>query len=83
MSLSVHIDNKNKDLLILGKGLTQGLCNAALTAEAEYSISFSGSQKTFCVNLHYKGSNSFLFVNTTKNISFQSKKLKYNHIHCV
>ena len=83
MSLSVHIDNKNKDLLILGKGLTQGLCNAALTAEAEYSISFSGSQKTFCVSLHYKGSNSFLFVNTTKNISFQSKKLKYNHIHCV
>ena len=83
MSLSVHIDNKNKDLLILGKGLMQGLCNTALTAEAEYSISFSGSQKTFCVSLHYKGSNSFLFVNTTKNISFQSKKLKYNHIHCV
>ena len=76
MSLSVHIDNKNKDLLILGKGLTQELCNAALTAEAEYSISFSGSQKMFCVSLHYNGSNSFLFVNTTKNISFQSKKLK-------
>ena len=76
MSLSVHIDNKNKDLLILGKGLTQELCNSALIAEAEYSISFSGSQKMFCVSLHYNGSNSFLFVNTTKNISFQSKKLK-------
>ena len=25
MSLSVHIDNKNKDILILGEGTTQGL----------------------------------------------------------
>ena len=25
MSLSVHIDNKNKEILILGGGLTQGL----------------------------------------------------------
>ena len=35
MSLSVHIDNKKKDILILGKGPTQGLDNATLTGEAE------------------------------------------------
>ena len=35
MSSSVHIDNKNKDILILGEGQTQGLDDTALTAEAK------------------------------------------------
>ena len=35
MSSSVHIDNKNKDILILGKGPIKGLDNTILTAEAE------------------------------------------------
>ena len=34
MSSSVHIDNKNKDILILGKGPTQGLDDTTLTAGA-------------------------------------------------
>ena len=33
MSSSVNIDNKKKDVLILGKGQKQGLDNTALTAE--------------------------------------------------
>ena len=33
MSSSVHIDNKEKNILILGKGSTQGLNNTKLTAE--------------------------------------------------
>ena len=37
----IHIDNKSKDILILGKGPTQGLDNTILTAEAEYSVNFS------------------------------------------
>ena len=37
-SLSVHIDNKKKDILVLGTGPTQGLGNTTLTAEAQYSI---------------------------------------------
>ena len=37
MSSSVHIDNKNKVILILGKGATQGL-DDTLIAEAQYSI---------------------------------------------
>ena len=47
MSSSVHANNKNKDILILGKGQTKGLDNAVLTAEAEYSINFSRSEKKF------------------------------------
>ena len=33
MSLSVHIYNENKDILILCEGSTQGLDDTALTAE--------------------------------------------------
>ena len=36
----VHIDNKKKDILILGKSPTNGLDDTALTAEKEYSILF-------------------------------------------
>ena len=39
MSSSAHIDNKKKDILILGKGPTQGL-EHTLTAEKMYSINF-------------------------------------------
>ena len=71
MSSSVHIHNKNKDTLILGKGPTEGLDGTTLTTEAEYSINFSRSSKKFCLSLPYIGNNNFLFVNDT-NI-YQSK----------
>ena len=66
MCSSVHANNKNKDVLILGKGQTQGLDNTTLTAEAEYSMNFSRSQRKVCLSLHYNGKNSFLFVTATK-----------------
>ena len=63
MSSSVHIDNKKKDILILGKGPTQGLEHTQ-TAEKMYSINFTMTRKTFCLILHYNGAaNSYLFVN--------------------
>ena len=65
MSSSAHIDNKGKDISILGKGPTQGLDDTTLTAEAKYLINFSRSQRKFCLRLHYNGLNSFLFVNAT------------------
>ena len=73
MSSSVHANNKNKDILILGKEQTKGLDNISLTAEAEYSINFSRSEREFCLSLHYNGSNSFLFVNATKIHQFKAK----------
>ena len=39
MSSSAHVDNKKKDILILGKGPTQGI-EHTLTAERMYSINF-------------------------------------------
>ena len=41
MSSSVHVDNKKKDILILGEGPTQELDDITLTAEKKYSINFS------------------------------------------
>ena len=75
MSSSVHIDNKGKCILILGKGPTQVLDNTTLTAEAQYSTNFSRSNRKFCLSLHYNGSNSFLFVNATKIYQFKAKDL--------
>ena len=72
MTLFVHIDNKNKDILILGKGPTQGLDDTTLATEAQYSINFSRSNKKFCLSLNYSGSNS-LFVNATKTYQFKTK----------
>ena len=60
MSSSAHIDNKKKDILILGKGPTQGL-EHTLTAEKMYSINFIVTKKKFCLSLHYNGANSYLF----------------------
>ena len=38
MSSSAHIDNKKRDIWVLGKGRTQGLDDSTLTAEAKYSM---------------------------------------------
>ena len=51
MSSSPHIDNKKKDILILGKGTTQGL-EHTLTAQEIYSINFIVTKNKFCLGLH-------------------------------
>ena len=65
-----------KDISILGKGPTQGLNNANLTAETQYSVDFSRSKIKFRLSLHYYASNSFLFVNATKYINSKQKIMK-------
>ena len=48
MSSSGHVDNGKKDILILGKGPTQGLDNTTLTADKENVINYKEEQKKFC-----------------------------------
>ena len=72
MSSSTKIDNRKKDILILGKGRTQDL-EHTLSAEKVYSINFTEKNKKFCFSLHYNKENSYLFVNGTKIIKFKSK----------
>ena len=56
MSSSTHVDNKGKDILILGKGPTQWLGEHSLTA---YSVNFTDHRKKCCLSLHYNGTNLF------------------------
>ena len=49
-SSSVDVDNKGKDILVLGEGPTQGLQDAKLTAEAKYPINFIQSGKQFVLS---------------------------------
>ena len=44
MSYSAHVDNKKKDILIFGKGPTEGL-EHTLAAEKMCSINFTVSRK--------------------------------------
>ena len=62
MTSSTKIDNRKKDILILGKGPTQGLEHTP-SAEKMFSINFTEHNKKFCLSLHYKGANNYLFVN--------------------
>ena len=62
MSSSTKIDNKGKDVLILGKGPMQGLGKHSLSAEKMYSINITKVNTKFCLSLHYNGANSYLFV---------------------
>ena len=52
MSSSIHIDNKKKDILILGRGPTQGL-ESTLTAEKMYSINFTEKNKKLYLSLYF------------------------------
>ena len=62
MKSSTKIDNRKKDILILGKGPTQEL-EHTLSAEKMYSLNFTENNKKFSLSLHYNGANSYLLVN--------------------
>ena len=64
-----------KDILIIGKGPTQGL-EHTLTAVKMYSINFTVTNKKFCLSLHYTGANSYLFVSGTEIYKFKAKVSK-------
>ena len=68
MSSSGHIDNKKKDILVLGKGPSQGLEH-----EKMYSVNFTENNEKYCSSLHYSGANSYLFVNSTEIYKFKVK----------
>ena len=72
MSLSTKIDNKKKDILILGKGPTQGL-EHVLSAEKIYSINFTENNKKFWLSLNYNEKNSYSFVNGRKIYKIKAK----------
>ena len=38
-----------------------------------YSVNFTEENTKFCLNLHYNGANSYLFVNGTEIVKFKAK----------
>ena len=72
ISSPAHINNKKKDILVLGKGPTQGL-EHTLTAEKTYASNFAVTKKKFCLSLHYNGANSYLFINGIEIYKFKAK----------
>ena len=44
-----EIDDKEKDILILGEGATQGSDHTTLTAEAKYHINFRQLERKICI----------------------------------
>ena len=76
MNSSMHVDNKKKNILVLGEESTQGLYNTTITVEDKYPIHLTESGKRFVLSLHYNGSNSFLFVNAVKMCQFKAKDLE-------
>ena len=80
----MHVDDKNKDILILGEEPVQVLDNSTLTTEPKYPINFTQPNKRFILSLHCNRSNSFLFVNATKMYQCKAKDYEINdHTLCL
>ena len=71
MSASIHIDNEKKDILVLRRGLTQGLESTLL--QKKCTLNFTLTKRKFCLRFHYNGGNSYLFANGTDFIKFKAK----------
>ena len=65
--------NKEKDILILGRGPSQALGEHPLFAEKMYSIKFTKVKTKFCLSLDNNGANSYLFANGTEIHKFTTK----------
>ena len=45
----MHFDNKNKNILVLPEGSTQGLADATITAENKYLINYPESERRILI----------------------------------
>ena len=72
MSSRAHADKKKKDILILGRGPTQGLGEHSLTSEKMYLINFTKHYRKVHLSLHYNGKNSYLLANRTEIHKFKA-----------
>ena len=59
---------QKENILFLGEWLTQGLDNAAMTADTKYPVNSIESRKRFVLNLYYNSSNSFFVGWCSKNV---------------
>ena len=55
MSSSVHVDNRDKNILILSEELTSELDDTTLTVQAKCPVNFIQARKRFVLSLHSNG----------------------------
>ena len=68
-SSSVHVDNKNKDILIPGERPTEGLDDTTFTAEALYHLNFTQPNKVYTI----MKATTFYFLMLQKYINSRQK----------
>ena len=82
MSSSKKIDNREKDILILGKGPRHGL-EHAISAEKMYSITFAEHNKKLHLSLHYNRANKFPLLMVKKFINSNQTIPRLEQLHFV
>ena len=73
MSFSAHATNRANNIYVMGNGLTQGIHDTMLYVEKNYYRNFTDPGKTFVLNLHYNGDDSYLLVNGRQELKFKAK----------
>ena len=72
LSSFVHANNRNNNILVLGKEFIQGINGTTIYAEKFYTPNFTVNGKKNCLSLHYNGDNSYLFVNNIEIVKFKA-----------
>ena len=80
MRSSVHVGNKGKDILILGKGTTQGLGEHLLTAEKMSSVNFTNHREKYCLSLEQI---VIYLLMVQKLLNLKQKILRLSRLHYV
>ena len=73
MSFSKHANNNANNIYVMGKDYVQKINDTTIYAEKMYYRNFTDPGKKFVLNLHYNGSNSYLFVNGRQELKFKAK----------
>ena len=64
--LSVHPDNRKKDILVPCEETTDVLDNIKITAEGKTFLNVTKSRIKICLSLRYNSANSFFYVKGVK-----------------
>ena len=75
---SFHTDNLRNHFITLGEGDTFGISGNIDPSETKFSINFSKAKTKFGLSLHYKGDNSYLFVNGKEIYKFKDSSKNVN-----
>ena len=73
-----HADNRKNQFLMLGEGPTYGINGSFGAPEKKFSINVSKAKPKFCLSLHYKHDNSYLFVNGKEIYKFKADRKNVN-----